>query len=300
MNMLSSLTIAALLCLTSAAQENDPRVFYETAKKEIAPTFIAPSLGSQVTITTASGQAREGILMKLDAGAITLMTDTGSVSYKRSALKEASRSEFFAEDFAHVKALEKTKLFKDELRKENLAAEAASIHSGVLSVRGKIDKDSDKHVEQEDRESPQSGEKRQITTTTRTYTETQQLTIGVANNTTHAENYTVDYFVFYRTVLGEDQSETEPADKDVRLQDKGSRRVTVDANRRESFSIESEPCVVEKVSVDRGGYSGDRAPRSSGKESAGYLVLLKHGSTVLDKKASAKSYLDDEWVDKFK
>ncbi len=305
MNKLFSLMIAAALCLTSVAQENELRVFYETAKKEIAPAFVAPSLGSQVAITMMSGQEREGILMKIDAAAITLMTDTGSVSYKRAALKESSRAVFFAEDFARVKALEKTKAFKDELRMESLAEEAASIHSGVLSVSGKIDKDSDKQVEQEDRENPRDGEKRKFTTTTRSYTETQQLTIDVANTTTHLDNYTVDYFFFYKPVQsGNERANEEPSateeTRNARLLSKGTRKVTVDARRRDRFSIASEPCVVEKVSIETDGRSGDHAPRVSGKESAGYLVLLKHGSTVLDKKASAKSYLADEWVDQFK
>ncbi|MDF7822405.1 hypothetical protein P4B35_00150 [Pontiellaceae bacterium B12227] len=304
-----ALILAVVLSVTTHAAD-DLKTYYEKQKAELAPTFEAPQLGSQVTVKTAAGQSRTGILMKLDALSISLMTDTGNVSYKRMALHETSRAQFFAEDFAHVKALEMTRLYKDELHKENVAERAAGIHAGTLYISAKVDKDSDKKVEKKENENKRTGEKRESSITTRTYSETQVLNIGVANTTTHSDRYTVEYFFFYKTVSSDNddkkKKEKEPeADvkeyKNVRLLDKGSKSVTVDAKRRETISITSEPCVVEKVeTTSSSGYSSNRGPRVSGRESAGYLVLLRYGSEILDKKASAKSYLDDEWVNKFK
>lgn len=308
MNLMKmALVLVAAVCLSATAAD-DLKTYYEKQKAEIAPTFTAPQLGSQVTVKTAGGQTRTGILMKLDTASLMLMTDSGNVSFKRMALHETSRARFFAEDYAHVKALEKTKLYKDDLHKENLAEEAAGIHAGTLYVSAKVDKDSDKNVEKKENENKKTGKKQESSITTRTYSETQVLNIGVANSTTHSDSYTVDYFFFYKTVTDKDskrkKKEKEPEAevkeyKNVRLLDKGTKRITVDARRRETFSISSEACVVEKIeTTGSNGYTNSRGP--SGKESAGYLVLLKYGSEILDKKASAKSYLDDEWVDKFK
>lgn len=316
-NMRSVLMVCLTLIFIGSAGAADLKAYYETQKAEITPTFIAPQLGSEVTIELLSGRARTGILMKLDANELTLMSADGkSAIFKRAALKESSRARFFAADYAHVKAMEKTRAYKQQLLQENLAQEAANTHEARLSVSPKLTKSNRKAEEVTERELKQTGEKRRIVTTTRTDSETLSLNISVANTTTHPDTYTIDYYFFSKSVAKGDETPAEKKKKkkkeqageteglinnQIRLKSKSSRSLTVPARSRESISIASEPFEVQRVEIDNGsGYSGNRAPRITGTESAGYLVVLKHGTTVLDRKASARSYLDEEWLSKIR
>ena len=126
MNFIKLTLIFIVTACTSHASD-DLKAYYEKQKSEIALTFRPPQLGSQVTIRTAAGQSARAFSMKLDVASISLMTETGNVSYKRLALQESSRALFFAKDFAHVKALGMTRLYKNNLHKENVADQAAGV-----------------------------------------------------------------------------------------------------------------------------------------------------------------------------
>ena len=132
---------------SSVFAAEDLKSYYEKQKAEIAPAFVAPSLGSEVRLKLSGGQVRSGILMKLSASSISVMTDSGMVDYKRSVLHESSRADFFVEDFAHVKAIEKTQEYKKQLNMTEAAKQAANIHEGSLYVSAKIDKSENKEVE---------------------------------------------------------------------------------------------------------------------------------------------------------
>jgi hypothetical protein len=299
-------TLAALalgtLAMASAADPGELKAYYETQKEQIAPAFSAPPLGSEIELGLVSGQTRKGILMKLGADAITAMSEAGdTMVYKRHMLNEATRARFFAEDFAHVLALERTREYKRQLLADNLAEEAANTHEGSISVSAKVGKTSEKTVEEDERENKQSGEKFEIRITTRTYTEVQKLDVTVSNPTTHPDTYTLECY-FFAEPVSRGQPRREPKDGEgkpgenegIKLQGKTTRTVTVPARSRQTITVESEPFTIEKVEV-----SGNREPRESGEEGAGYLVVLKHGSRVLDRKASAKGYMDTEWLHRF-
>ncbi|MDZ8117591.1 hypothetical protein [Pontiella agarivorans] len=299
------LALILTLLVGNAMAADDLKTYYENQKAEIRPSFTAPQLGSQVSLRIANGQSRSGILMKLGSDSITLMSETGTtIHYKRSALHETSRAQFFAEDYAHVKALEKTRQYKGELHKNHLAQQAAEIHDGRISVSAKTEKSSDKKVEKEERELKQSGEKRVYTTTTKTYTEQVNLNIDIYNQAVHPDTFSLEYFFFgQRIAKGEqtDKKDDEVSPGTLSVKDKGLRKVTIDSRGKKSIKLVSKPFIITKTEVDTGSrYSSNREPSVAGNESAGWLVLLLYDGRILDRKASSSTYLSDEWIEKYR
>jgi hypothetical protein len=295
--------LCALAMVATHAKAEDLKAYYEQQKAEIAPTFTPPKLGSEVSVTLAAGQIRKGILMKLDAEELELITDSGTmVSYKRTAFHESSRADFFAEDYAHAKALEKTREYKQELHLSGIAEEQANNHDGRISVTLKSDKSVDKESEEDEKENENSGVTTTTTTTKRSQTEIDHLKITVANNTTHPDTYTLEYYFFGESVYKSNRDRDEEPDDEgkISIVDGGTRRVTVDARRRQVEEISSKPFIVEKVTVDsersNSDYSSDPRITEKGTESAGWIVLLKYGGDILDKKASSNKFLEDEWM----
>ncbi|WP_372807745.1 hypothetical protein [Pontiella sp.] len=285
------------------AKAEDLKAYYEKQKAEIAPTFTPPKLGSEVSVTLAAGQTRKGILMKLNTEELELITDTGTmVAYKRTALHESSRADFFAEDYAHAMALEKTREYKQELHLSGIAEEQANTHDGRISVTLKSEKSVDKESEEEEKENENSGVTTTTTTTTRSQTEVDHLKITVANNTTHPDSYTLEYYFFGETVSksNRDRDEEDENEGKISIVDGGTRRVTVDARKRLVEEVSSKPFVVEKITVEtersNSDYTSDPRVTEKGTESAGWLVLLKYGGDILDKKASSNKFLEDEWM----
>ena len=278
------------LSLATFAEE-DLKAYYERQLEEVAETFVAPQLGSQVSIRLASGVERTGILLKLDADSIKVMTDNATMDYKRTALHEATRTKFFADDYAKAEALERTRAYKEKLQAENMAEYYADLHEGRISVNAKVDKDSDKNVERDEREL-KNGETLTTTTTTRTYTEIQNLKVTVANNTTHPDTYSLVWAFFGNSV----ESDT------ISMHDNGKRSVTVPSRQRELVEIASEPFVVEKATInaENSGSSQSSDPRQteSGTEVAGWLVVLKYGNEILDIQSSSKTFETDEWINR--
>lgn len=301
------LLVALILAISSFAAD-DLKSYYEKQKAEILPTFSAPQLGSQVTIKITNGQTRTGILMKLSADSLSLMSDTGAtMDYKRTALHETSRAQFFAGDFAHIKALELTKEYKDKLHAGYVAEKEAGVHDGRITVTAKSEKENDKEVEKEERENKNTGEKRVYTTTTRTYQDVINLKVNVANFATHADSFTVKYCFFgQRVSKGERNNNKKNKDTDeikpgtLSLKSEGVKKVSVDPRGRKTVDIKSEPFVITKTELDTGTGYTNRDPAVKGEESAGWLVILMYGDRVLDTQASHKSYLSESWIKKYK
>jgi len=284
-----------LFCGTVCADTAEElKAYYEKQKAEIAAKFTPPELGIETTITLLGGKKRTGILMKLNAAEVALMTGAGMVSYKPEALDDSTRVRLFAEDYAHLKAVEKLNEFKQQRFIENIHAEQAGLHEGRISVSAKTEKDSDRRVEEEERESRKTGASTTIRTTTKTETEIQKLTITVANNTTHPDTYTLSWYFLARSVGGDR----------IRVHDRGSQEIAVPARQRERVSVSSQACIEETIEVERssseGGGGQDPKISTSGTESAGYVVLLKHGDTLLDAEASASTFLSEEWMKRFR
>jgi hypothetical protein len=292
MNKRMALSYALIISLVSLSYSEDLKAYYERQKAEIAPTFKAPQLGSEISITLAAGQARTGILMKLTDTNVSIMTDAGSVVYKKTALHDSARAQLFSEDYADAEALKRTREYKQKLHIENIKEEQAGVHDGRISVSAKVEKESDKEVEEDEKDNEKTGNTTTTTTTTKTRTETQKFTSTISNNTTHPDTYTVEWYVYAKTLIAERSS----------LHDSGSEKISVGARKRERLDISAKPCTTTEVTVDRtssnSSNSNDPKITKSGSESAGYLVLLKFGDTILDKKASSKSYLTNEWIEK--
>jgi|GEM_PF-5330945 len=287
------LIFAAFLSLcvrVSGVSGEDLKVYYEQQKKELAATFKAPLLGSQISLRLSTGQTRSGILMKLGADSVSILLDNGTmVDYRRSALHDEAKAQLFAEDYAHALALEKTREYKEQQELENLAEYHAGLHEARVYVNAKVDKDTDKNVEEDERDL-KNGETMTVTTTTRTYTEIQQLKVSIANNTTHPDTYTLAWAFFGESV----------ASDTISIHDSGRRQVSVEARKRKDENITSEPFVVEKETrnTTNTGSNSSADPRTSesGTENAGWLVVLKYGNDVLDMKGSSGSFETEEWI----
>ncbi len=292
MNIRWTKILCTCLLLSPLAYADDLKTYFEQQKAEIAPTFQPPALGNDITLTTTAGQKRNGILIKLTDDAVSLMTDSGLKVYKRNTLHDSTRERLFAEDYAHAKAIEKTRKYKQQLHLENIKEMQAGAHDGRIAVTSKLDKKSDKAVEKDERENENTGETTTKITTTKTQTATQKLTVTITNNTTHPDTYTLKWFILAQSVSG----------GAPKIHDKGSDTVLVDARKRVRHEVTAEEIVATEVTTERessNGYSGqDPQVNARGSEPAGYVVLLTHGSTILDKKASSKTYLTDDWLDK--
>ncbi|QBG46812.1 hypothetical protein EGM51_05155 [Verrucomicrobia bacterium S94] len=294
------------LLSVSVMAADDLKTYYERQKAEMMTQFIAPQLGSQVSFRIANGEPRSGILMKLGRDSITLMSETGAtINYKRTALHESSRAQFFAADYAHVKALEQTRLYKDQLRKDYMEQQAAGVHDGRISVTADTEKSSRKDVEKEERELKNSGEKRVFTTTTRTYTDVVKLEVDVYNLATHPDTFSLKYYFFsQRVIKGDAQQNKQKTDEvppgTVTVKNDGVRKVTVDSRERITVELTSEPFIITKTEIDNGSnYSSNREPVVKGDETAGWLVLLMYDGRILDRKASSNTYLSDDWIRKY-
>jgi hypothetical protein len=282
--------LTGIIMLAPPGHSEDLKAYYEQQKAELIPAFKAPQLGSELTLRLAAGQTRTGILMKLTDHDVSLMTDAGSVTYKKTALHESSRAQLFADDFAHIQALERTRAYKQKLHTEHLEKQQTGIHDGRISITSKVEKDSEKEVEEDEKENENTGDTLTTTTTTKTRTEIQKLAVTLSNNTTHPDIYTLEWYFYAKSLVAEQTS----------LHDSGTEKISVGAKQRERFDITSKTYTTTEVTVDRessnSGNTKDPSVTHSGTENAGYLVLLKYGDEILDKKSSSKSFLTDEWI----
>ncbi|MBT8043059.1 MAG: hypothetical protein KJN98_07800, partial [Pontiella sp.] len=219
---------------SAPARADELKRYYEEQVELFKTAFQAPMPGSEIRLKLAGGQTRTGILMKLSADEISVMTDSGMVSYRRLAVHESVRARFFAEDFAHAMALDKIREFRQQQMQDTLREQLADTHDGGLVVVARADKSSDKSVDEEERES-RSGTSFTITTATRTYTLIQNLKITVSNRTNHPDTYALEWY-FYASPVGTGN---------LLVHDKGGRRVPVDSMKRVVETVASKSYVVE-------------------------------------------------------
>ncbi len=293
------ITISLLLLAVAATASDELRQYYEQQKKEIAQTFQAPELGSEVSIRLANGQPRTGILMKLEANSLSLLTDSGSVNYKRTALHKTSRAQFFAEDYAETLAVEKTREYKLKLQQEIIAQKEADTHAATLSVTSGTEKSSDKDVEKSAKEN-KDGSTTTTTVKTRTESEIQNLKVTIANTTSHPDTYTLEWY-FFSKALPKSSKKNKPAPKTkIVVHDSGSRRVIIGARKRVQEQIASKAFEIKKTATTRFKSTSNRTPdpsiSESGVENEGWLVRLKYGDELLDQKASAQKFIETAWI----
>lgn len=299
--------LTVLVCISCCAVygSDDLRAYYEKQKSAVLPMFEAPQLGSQVTIKFKSGESRTGILMKLDAETLTLMSDSGlSRSYARSALHDTSRAQFFAEDYAHALAVEQTRRYKEQRYKENKAELAADVHDGRITVSFKTEKNSEKKIEEKESKNKNSGNTNTSRTHIRTNYEVVKLRISAANVATHPDTFMLKAYFFGERVAKNIKKQKKDGDAVtpgmLSIKNQVQKQITLDSRGRQVIEMESEPYKITKTETENHKGIVSRDPVISGDESAGWLVILMHDSTILDKKASHAAYLSDDWINKYK
>lgn len=262
-----ALLTVTLLSAFSAQSEN-LRAYYEQQKIEIVSTFQAPEPGTKLTIVLVSDGEIQGTLVKLTDTELTLMTPEGETLYPQTALTKSSRTKLFAADYADAEARKRTLLRKKELQTEV----AANTHKGQITVSAKTETDIDSTKEK----------KKNKTTTTKTKSVVMELTITTRNKTSHTDTYQLEWFVFSRSVN----------DREITTHDSGVEEITVEAGKPLTHKIKAKPITEITVAKE------DKKPQVSGDKKAGYLVLLKHGDTILNKQSNSKTFLTDAGIEK--
>ena len=159
-----------------------------------------------------------------------------------------------------------------------------SEHAASISVSCKVEKKSDrreKHYEKKKRD----GDFIEVSTDIRTKSETPTLMVTICNNTDHPDSYSMEWYCFARTVIGDQ----------IITHDRGSEEVHVKARKHCKKTITFKPITYLEESTQRG-ESPDVKVKEGGMENAGYLVILKYGDVILDKEASSSRYLADDWL----
>lgn len=114
-------------------------------------------------------------------------------------------------------------------------------------------------------------------------TQTYMLEITVSNTTSEQDIYQLEWYFIGRDAAGEDKPF---------LCEKGSKELTVSGRSKIQHSITSQPAISSETK--NAGYSGDLL----GFAYKGYVVLVKHGDTILAKEGSNSSFLKDKWLEK--
>jgi hypothetical protein len=281
-NVICGLAIWVMAC-GSGAEEVDFRAYFEEQKAQYLVEFVAPAVGDQVSLETINGQIRVGTLFKLSKSAAVLLTERGEIEYRRNMLAQSSRNLLFAEDFAQAKAIEMTRTYKQQV----LAEEEMKGHLAYVMVRGELKNKSEKEV----KDLNEAGTLQQVT---RTRDEFYELDISVVNNGAEEQEYTVNWYV-----IGHGTGEGAAVDK---ILNRGRRTVTVEAGRRIKFSVKTETVSSTEEKKDQWGKEGSgmqTVVSASGDSSDGYVVTLKAGAELLDRKSNNRKFLTDEWADRF-
>jgi len=269
----------------------------EMIRAQLRERFQAPDTGSEITVRMAVGTTRTGIMTALTEDSVTLQIGKMSLTYKSSALHKKTRYILFADDYAdarlgeHMRKLQLQRhLQHAESRQDDAQKHIPEVkHEGRIAVLSKVAKKSDRDVKEEEKVGKKTGETRTITTTTKTRSETPKLTVTIYNPTTHQDTYTLEWYCFAKPSHGDR----------ITARDRGTEKITVGSRKRVRHDIIAKAMVTRETTVDRenaNGHSQDPYVSETGEECAGYLVLLKHGDIILDRKASSKKYLTNEWL----
>ena len=264
--------------LAVPAQSEDLKAYYEKQKAEIAPTFTAPELGSEVTVVLLDGQERTGVLKQLTDNGVQLLSDGTLVTFRKHELLEGSCPHLFADDYAHVEAIKRTRVYKQGHAKRV----RDNIHEASLSVSTKNKKSSSSETENKDAEAGSWD----INTKTRNMVKT--LVVSIANRTTHADSYTLKWYFFAQDL---DQNS-------IVIQSLGSEKIELEGKQRVKREIVSKEYTTETITRNWVACCGKStsSQEKKGVQERGYLVLLKCGDEVVARQASSKSYLDPDWL----
>ncbi len=278
-NTILCTVLAGFWMLAAPAQsEEDLKAYYEKQKAEIEKNFTGPELKSKITIVLKDGEEKTGVLRQLSDNGVQLLVDGALVTYRKRELDEASCAKLFAEEYAHAEAIKRTRAYK----RGSAARKQRNTHKGGLSVNATTKRSSDLSHDSEARGSSS------MDTEEKMYSKIQKLTISVANRTTHPDTYSLKWYFFVQQI-GTDN---------VAIHSSGSEEIELEGRQKVEHKVASKVYDSKKVTK-----SWNSCPTCStsetkvtGSEGQGYLVLLKCGDEILDKKASSKRYLNPDWV----
>jgi hypothetical protein len=180
---------------------------------------------------------------------------------------------------------------KQEIPKaQNAPKQEEGVHLGMVTAKVKVKKDSDKTVESSEKEMPVGT---LVTTTTkRIEEEIQILSISVANQGPKQDTFELCWYFLCRLQDGSDR----------RVYDKGTKTIVLNPRQQVSHSVVAEKISVVEQTVEKEneetGNIRDPVVTSYGEKVEGFVVLLKHGDTILDKKSHDKNYLTNQWLSK--
>ena len=166
--------------------------------------------------------------------------------------------------------------------------QAMQVHRGIVIAKVKVKKESDKTKETS--EQVKRAKTVVTTTTQRIEEETQHLSISVANTGPKRDMFKLCWYFLCRPQDG----------GAIRIYDKGSKAISLSSRERVSHTVVAKKISVVEQTVERenedNGRCSDPVESVRGDKAKGYLVLLKHGDTILDKKSSSKEFLNEQWL----
>lgn len=261
----------------------DLRAYYNQQLAELKASFQAPETGSEVSVGLANGRTVKGTLVdSLVPGTISLKVGEEVKVLKKEQLDQASRTQFFAKDYAEAEAYKRTKMLKE---KQSGGVSSANRPSLKLTVKGKIDADKEK-------ESETKGEFYSRTKTVITKTETFPLDVMVTNRSKAPATVDICWYFFQNSYVSAKK-------KKAVVGERGSKTVTIAAGKfaREKIASKQLKLVVnieESESDDGDTYS----EHYEGNDFAGYVVLIKQDGEMLEQASSDKEFLSEEWIEK--
>ena len=270
--------LLGFLMLAMPAQAEDLRAYYEQQKLELAKTFVAPEAGTEITLVLLDGEEKSGVIRHLSETGVQLLSDNALVTIRKHELDEATCAQLFAEEYAHIEAIKRTRAYKrgaSERVQKNT-------HKAALSVSPTNKRTSSNETENKEVEEGSWN----IETKTRNMVKT--LTVSISNRTSHPDTYSLKWYFFVQKV-GEDN---------VSIHHSGSERIELEGRQNVKRSIASKEYSTKTTTRNWTACCGksSSSQKKKGIEERGYLVVLKCGDEVVARDASAERYLDPDWI----
>lgn len=173
----------------------------------------------------------------------------------------------------------------EQRQAERDAQDAEPLQKGSITVALNVEK---QYEVKKEKEGKKNGEGHEIiTATTRDIcSEIPELTVTVLNTTEHSGSCSLEWYYLAKAAEGDD----------ISLHESGCEKITVEPFSRQKQIIDVKKLEAIKTTVQRG--TGAARISFSGRESAGYVVVLKCGDTVVDRKASSEEYLSEQWINR--
>ncbi len=262
----------------SAQSPAELKAYYEKQKVEIAKNFTGPELKSEITVVLKNGEGKTGVLRQLSDNGVQLLAGGTLVTYRKRHLNEATCAQLFAEEYAHAEAIRRTRAYK----RGHTKRVQDTAHKGSLSVRSKVKETRDQKTEVKEIEEGTWNIE------TKDFTRVQNLKVTVVNRTSHPDTYSLEWYFFVKDKKG----------SRVTIHSKGSKEITLKGRQKGTHEVASKEYASQKLArgwVACCGMSADYED-VTGVDVEGYLVVLKCGNEVLARDASAKRYLDPDWI----